>query len=323
MLNAFKESFNIAQLSTSQHQAVITLIVKKERNKRLTKNWRPISLMNVDAKIASKALATRMKNVLSSIIKSDQTAYVAGRYIEESIHLISDILEYVDENELSGILFSADFEKVFDSIEHPFIFAALQSFGFGPELIQWVRLKGVESCVLNNGHSTGYFPLERGTGQGDPPSAYLFILYPETSFIQIRDNDNIRGIGVGGHKIKLSTYFLTPDTESLDHSEGGYKDVDIATKISALKVPWITRLLDDNFQHWKVIPNLLFLNAGGLKTSFRYNLKLSKYCRQKVSRFPKFHNELVQIWSKVSEKDPSQAYDISNEVLWNNCMINI
>ena len=94
--------------------------------------------MNVDAKIASKAIATWMKNVISSIIKSDQTAYVAGRYIGESIRLISDILEYVNENELSGILFSADFEKAFDSIEHPFIFAALQSFGFGPEFIHWV-----------------------------------------------------------------------------------------------------------------------------------------------------------------------------------------
>ena len=106
-----------------------------------------------------------------------------------------------------------------------------------------------------------------------------------------------------------------------DYGERGYKDVDIATKISAVKVTWITRLLDDNFHNWKVIPNLLFLNVGGLKTIFHYNLKLSKYCKQKVSRFPKFYNKLVQILSKVSEKEPSQVYGISNEVLWNNCMI--
>ena len=130
LLNAFKESFTIGQLSTSQHQATITLIEKKERDKRLIKNWRPIFFMNVDAKIASKAIATRMKNVISSVIKSDQT-YVAGRYIGESIRLISRILEYVNENELSGILFSVDFKTVFDSTEHPFIFVALQSFGFG------------------------------------------------------------------------------------------------------------------------------------------------------------------------------------------------
>ena len=91
-------------------------------------------------------------------------------------------------------------------------------------------------------------------------------------------------------------------------------DVHIATKISALNVAWIMRLLDDNFHHWKVIPSLLFSNVGGLKAIFHHNLKLSMYYRQKVSRFPKFYNELVEIWSKVSEKEPSQAYDISNEV---------
>ena len=126
MFNTLKESLNIGQLSTSQCQAIITLIEKEERDRRLIQNCRPISFMNVDA------LATRMKKVLSSIIKSNQTAYVAGRYIGQSIHLISDILEYVDENELSGILFSAEFETVFDMIEHPFIFATLRSFGFGP-----------------------------------------------------------------------------------------------------------------------------------------------------------------------------------------------
>ena len=65
----------------SQRQAIITLIEIKDKDKRLIKNWRPISLINIDAKIASKAIATRMKNVLSNIVKYDQTAYVEGRYI--------------------------------------------------------------------------------------------------------------------------------------------------------------------------------------------------------------------------------------------------
>ena len=39
----------------------------------MTKNWRPISLINLDAKIASKVLALRMQKVLASIINYDQT----------------------------------------------------------------------------------------------------------------------------------------------------------------------------------------------------------------------------------------------------------
>ena len=119
-----------------------------------------------------------MQKVLASIINNDQTAYVRGRYIGELIRLVSDILDFTEEKSNGGILFSADSEKAFDSIEHPFLLAVLKSFGFGPPFIHWVRIifKNAESCVMNNGHSTGYFPLERGIRQGDPLSACSFIL---------------------------------------------------------------------------------------------------------------------------------------------------
>ena len=61
---AVKRSYNIKQLSVSQRQAVIKLIEKKGRDKRFIKNWRPISLLNVDTKLISKALSERLKNVL-------------------------------------------------------------------------------------------------------------------------------------------------------------------------------------------------------------------------------------------------------------------
>ena len=48
-------------LTISQKQAVITLIEKKGKDRRLIKNWRPISLLNVDVKIGSKAIAKRLE----------------------------------------------------------------------------------------------------------------------------------------------------------------------------------------------------------------------------------------------------------------------
>ena len=80
------------ELSTSQRQAVIKIIEKKDKDKRFIKNWRPISLLNVDYKIISKALASRLKNVLPNLISPQQTEYVENRFIDESGRLIADII---------------------------------------------------------------------------------------------------------------------------------------------------------------------------------------------------------------------------------------
>ena len=132
---------------------MITLIEKKGRDKRLIKNWRPISLINVDNKIASKSLAIRIKEFLPQLVDCDQTAYVKGRNIGESISLIDDLLEYAEKESLDGLIFAADIEKAFDSIEHNFFLATLTKYGFGSNFIQWIKtlFSNCESCAMNNG----------------------------------------------------------------------------------------------------------------------------------------------------------------------------
>ena len=49
------------ELTSSQKQAVITLIEKRGKDKRFIKNWRPISLLNVDVKIASQSASSAVK----------------------------------------------------------------------------------------------------------------------------------------------------------------------------------------------------------------------------------------------------------------------
>jgi hypothetical protein len=51
----------------------------------LLNNWRPISLLKIDYKIATKSIATRMKKVLISLIENSQTGFLKGRYIGENI----------------------------------------------------------------------------------------------------------------------------------------------------------------------------------------------------------------------------------------------
>ena len=92
---------------------------KKDRDKRFIKTWRPISLLNVDAKIGSKSLARRMYmcKVLPNIIHPDQCAYVKDRLISDTIRTIDDVMWYTRSRGIEGMLVAIDFEKAFDSVD--------------------------------------------------------------------------------------------------------------------------------------------------------------------------------------------------------------
>ena len=111
------DSFNEA----SQKQAIITIIEKKGKDRSYLENWRPISLINVDAKIASKVIAARIIKVIPEIIHSNQTGYVKGRFIGEAARLIIDIIDYTKSQSIPGFLLFIDFEKAFDSLDWDFM----------------------------------------------------------------------------------------------------------------------------------------------------------------------------------------------------------
>ena len=117
-------------------------------------------------------LAERMQKVISEIVSSDQTAYIKGRYIGSNIRLVSDVIDYYDLTNKSGILLMLDFQKAFDTIEWRFLFKTLEFFNFGPSFITWIKTiyHRPEACLKNNGFLSDYFDINRGIRQGCPVS---------------------------------------------------------------------------------------------------------------------------------------------------------
>ena len=212
-------------LSISQRQRIMSLIRKKNKDTQYLKNWRPVSLLNVDYKIATKTIALHIENVLPHLINPTQTGYVKGRFIGESIRLILDIIVYTKHKDIPGVAVFLDFEKAFDSVEWTYIQKCLKATTFGPHFRQrvYVFYHNISSCVLNNGHASEPFSLERGVGQGCPLSGMLFVITIDVLAQKIRRSKMIKEIQIehnGSQETELSQYAddttaLLSDSESV------------------------------------------------------------------------------------------------------------
>jgi hypothetical protein len=71
LMKCLNESLDNGKFSVSQRQGLITCIPK-----HFLKNWHPITLLNVDFKIASACIANRIKPILRNIISETQKEFI-------------------------------------------------------------------------------------------------------------------------------------------------------------------------------------------------------------------------------------------------------
>lgn len=102
-------------LSLSQHRGIISLSFKK--GDRLDpRNWHPITLLNVDYKLASWVIAGRLLKVIHLVVNKDQTCGVPGRFNGENVALLRDVIEYASSSDTPITILSLDQEKAFDRV---------------------------------------------------------------------------------------------------------------------------------------------------------------------------------------------------------------
>ena len=121
VVQSINSTFDKGELSICQKRGIITLLPKKDKPTDVLNNLRPVTLLNVDYKIATKVIANRFAKVLPDIICPNQTGYVKNRYIGENVRLIADIIDYPKTKEIQGVALFQDFKKAFDSIEWDYL----------------------------------------------------------------------------------------------------------------------------------------------------------------------------------------------------------
>lgn len=207
LLDLIIESNKKGSLPPTFYQANISLLHKENKDPLDPGSYRPLSLLNVDNKIFAKVLATRLEEILPTVISPDQTGFIKNRQLFFNIRRLLNII-YTPSSDDSEILISLDAEKAFDRVEWDYLLCALSRFGFGTKFVSLIKLLYAcpQASVQTNDNRSDYFTLSRSCRQGCPLSPLLFALAIEPLAISLRTEKLYSGIYRAGGEHKVSLY---------------------------------------------------------------------------------------------------------------------
>lgn len=189
-------------------EATIVVIPKEGKDHLLPKNYRPISLINLDCKIYAKILATRLNLILPKLIGTSQVGFLKNRLSSDNTRLLCHALEKARVTPTPSVAITLDAEKAFNRVSWSFLKQCMLSFNLGTTYTDMVMAlyASPSARIAINGSLSEPFLLEQGTRQGCPLSPGLFLLALEPLIKDINDNDNITGINFGNTRVKLAAY---------------------------------------------------------------------------------------------------------------------
>lgn len=253
MIEVINNCYLYRQMSKTMRSAVVT-IIPKEGNLKLLKNWRPVSLLNIDYKIISTIITERLKEEIESEISTEQKCAIKGRQISD-IHLnILATLKRAKRIKQRTIVTAYDYRKAFDMIDHSIILKTLQLLNTSKALINWVKVlyKNITSQVQVNGALTEEIVVMRGIRQGCPLSMLLFVIALESLSRSLKQDENIRSpydnMIIQQYADDLSTF-----TEDADSQIAAEKHIENFCRQSGLEInPEKTHILCFNLDAFEL-----------------------------------------------------------------------
>ena len=208
----FTDRLRHGELLPSQRKSAVVLLHKKG-SRADPGNYRPIALIQVDAKVLSKALTYRLQQVIPDLILPDQKGFVKGRSIHHHIRFLADLQDLVTSRDEEAYALFLDFQKAFDRVNWGYMFRVLDRMGFGHGFTQWIKLLYTNPqahLLINRNIQPALYPT-RGVKQGDPLSALLFILTIEPLGNLLRSHEEY-GVCLNDDHTATSMFFADDST---------------------------------------------------------------------------------------------------------------
>ena len=150
-------------------------------------------MLNVDYKIASRAIAGRLLKVLHAVVDKDQTCGVPGRFIGKNFAYLRDVVDYASQAGVPCAILSLSQEKAFDRVDWGFTRDTLPTLGFGPSFISCIDLFYSGRRVLSMLMVTFLRPL----------SPLLYVMVAEVLACNIGCHPDISGLTLHGSSVSL------------------------------------------------------------------------------------------------------------------------
>jgi hypothetical protein len=161
------------------------IVLYKKGDAREVRNYRPITLLQVDYKIFAKMMVAPMKTVVNTFVSKQQLGFVPKRLIEEATHLLELLQAYLDETDTEGLMLALDWEKAFDKVSWSYYHQAIKALGFGPKSASWTKIMANASNpptrrVKIAGQFSNPFTIKCGVPQGCAFSPLALLVVAES-----------------------------------------------------------------------------------------------------------------------------------------------
>ncbi|CDH61172.1 hypothetical protein RO3G_01611 [Lichtheimia corymbifera JMRC:FSU:9682] len=248
------------------------VLLFKKGDPELLANWRPLSLINADAKLFTKLIANRVNSFLPKLINPYQTGFMPHRLISDNGWINQVLMTNARHTSSSSsspspVAVFLDQEKAYDRVHPTYLCQVLRRFGFPDSIIHSLSTLffGTQIHVSINGWLGSPFTQGRGLRQGDPLSPLLFNLAFEPLLRSLLAS-SLRGVSLKSFSLRpqykanpAPVHYYDTDWNEQQHLDPISQSLSTAPpNIKLLSYADDLEVFLDNPREWPILDDLLF-----------------------------------------------------------------